>query len=400
MGAPIYAPVEWRFTVLAPFGIGRVWKKATILTHLAQDVEFLYQLNRSTMLSFNVPSDDPQVNIPHTDGLPFLAVGPRWVLGWRKAPPSLAPFPGGWELKFAGRVWSLQDQGDGDTSRTMVTCFDALKHLEKRVVRNPSPDGTAPGGFTSQVKWWAEPGTQVMRQMIERTQQFVGTCRIDTAGGQWVDSGLTTVAFDQAMILPSIIRITDTGTADLVPEYLDGSNGDFLRLGAQPRLGSDKPGVVIGYAAPPRRATGFDRTTTLDNLANSITLFGKSNKGYKVTASDADSQDMYDVFEDVAIISDVETQQLVQMLAEEEVFLRSSPNDLVSIVPTPEDSPRFFNEYFLGDSIRLRASKNPFPVTREAIDALQRVYGVRLQVDNEYGERVTELIGSANAETT
>src|SRR4051812_44535100 len=110
MSAPIYAPVEWRVTVLAPFCIWGVWEKVSILPHLPQDVEMLWQLNRSTMLSFSVPSDDPQVNIPHTDGFPFLSVGPRWVLGWRKAPPSLDPYPGHWELKYAGRIWSLQDQ--------------------------------------------------------------------------------------------------------------------------------------------------------------------------------------------------------------------------------------------------------------------------------------------------
>lgn len=392
MSVPIYAPVEWRFAVLAPFGIGRVWRKCTILTHLAQNIELLYQLNRSTMLSFDVPSDDPQVNILHTDGLPFLAVGPRWILGWRKSPATLDPTPGGWELKFAGRIWTLQDQGDGDTSRTMVTAFDALKHLEKRIVRDFT------GGFRKQVKWWAEPGTTVVRDMVDRTQQYVGTCRIDTASGHWIDSGLTTVAFDQAYVLPSIIRITDTGTMDLNVEYLDGTNDDFMRLGGQPRLGSDKPGAILGYAAPPRRATGFDRTTTLDNLANSITLFGKSSKGFDATASDINSQEMYDIFEDVSVITDVETPALLNLLAQEEVFLRKSPNDIISITPTPEDSPRFFNEYFLGDTIRIRASKTPFPATRQTVDGVSRVYGARLKVDAEYGEQVTELIASQNAE--
>lgn len=395
MGSPIYAPTEWRFTILAPQT--GTWKKVSILTRLAQDVELLYQLNRPTMLTFSVPSDHPQVNIPHTDGLPYLAVGPRWVLGWRKSPSSLDPTPGGWELKFSGRVWDLQDQGDGDTCRTMVTCFDALKILEKRIVRS------ATGNFAKQVKWWETPGTTVIKEMIDRTQSLVGTCRIDTAGGHWVDSEDQTVAFDQAYVMPSIQRITDDGSCDLDPEWLSGSDNDFLRLGGLPRLGTDKSNIILGYAAPPRRATNFDRTTSLDNLANAITLFGKSSKGNTVTVSDADSQEMYDIFEDVSVVPDVEPLGHLTFLAEEELFLRKNPHDLVTIVPSPEDSPRFFNEYFIGDSIKLKASKPPtsttFPDTREAVIGLQRIYGVRLAVDNDYGEHVTELIASAQAES-
>jgi len=387
---------------MAPVGAGS-WKKVSILTHLADNIELLYQLNRSAMLTFTVPSDHPQVNIPHTDGLPYLAAGPRWVLGWRKSPSSLAPSPGGWELKYAGRVWSVQDQGDGDTSKTMVTCFDALKHLEKRIVRS------ADGDFRKQVRWWGSPRgdatyDSIILDMIERTQTLVGTCRIDTTGGHWVTCGESTVGFDQAYVLPSIIRLTDTGNIDLDPTPLDGSDNDFLRLGALPRLGTDKPSIILGYAAPPRRAVNFDRTTTLDNLANSVYLFGKSNKGHLVNQFDADSQAIYDIFEDVTVVSNVEHVDLLTALAEEEIFLRKSPHDLVSITPTPEDSPRFFNEYGIGDSIYLKASKpatgTTFPDTRDTLSGLQRVYGAKLSVSTEYGEAVSELVASAQAESS
>ena len=389
----LYAPVDWRFVILAPVGVARAWKKIAILTNVAQDVELLYQLNRSTMLTFSVPSDNPLVNILHTDNLPFLAVGPRWILAWRKAPATLEPTPGQWVLQYAGRVWTLQDTGDGDNCRTMVTCFDTLKHLEKRIVR--AADGT----FRNQVAWWATPGSTVVKNMIDRTQSFVGTCRIDT-GGHWVDSALMgAIKVDQAMVMPTLLRVTDTGTFDLDPAPLDGSDGNFMLLGGRPRLGGDKPNVVIGYAAPPRRAVGYDRTQSLDNLTNSVDFFGKSSKGRHVHSEALDSQTTFDIFEDVSVIPDVQTDELLQMLADEEVFLCKSPNDLISIIPTPEDSPRFFNEYFIGDTIKLSAAVNPFPVTRQAISGLQRVYGIRLKIDNEYGEAVTEMIASANAES-
>lgn len=392
---PINAPVDWRFSV-----VGKVsgnWRKITMLTGLAQDIELLWQLNRSTMLSFSVPSEDPRVNILHTDGHPFLDIGRRWVLGWRKAPAALGDSPGGWELKYAGRVWTVQDTADGTTGRTMVTCFDALKHTERRIAR--AADGT----FRKQIKFWAVPGTTIAKALIDRTQTYAGTCRIDT-GGTWTASSVITAAYDQAYVMPSIINITNTGTFDLDVAYLDGAvDGNFMQLGGKPRLGADRPNVILGYGAPPRRATGFDRTLSLDNLANSITLFGKSSQGKIVTAEDTASQDEFDVFEDVSVISDIETKELLQLLADEELFLRKGPNDMISIKPTPENAPRFFDEYFLGDTIAVRASlrndASPYPVTRDTVNGVQRVYGAKLKVDDGYGEYVDELIVSSNAET-
>ena len=398
MGVPIYAPVDWRFAVLAR--VAGKWVKITMLSGLAQDIELLWQLNRSTMMVFSVPSEDPRVCILHTDGHPYIDIGDRWVLGWRKSQPTLDPYPGNWQLKYAGRIWQIQDTADGTEGRTMVTCFDALKHMEKRICRDVN------GAFNKQVKFWATPGTEIAKTIIDRTQFYVGSCHIDTDSGTWTDSALITSAYDQAYVLPSIVTMADTGTMDLNPTYSDGSDtaGTFMVLGGLPRLGADKPGVKLGYAAPPRRATGFDRTLSLDNLANSIGLFGKSSKGKFVTAVDSASQAEYDVFEDISVIPDVENTELLQMLADEELFLRKAPNDLVTIVPTPEDSPRFFNEYFLGDTIQVRSSMpqtsptGPFPVTREAITGLSRVYGARLTIDNDFGESVTEMIVSQQAE--
>lgn len=391
MGAPIYAPTEWRFAVLGK--VAGNWKKITMLSGLAADLELLYQLNRSTMLTFSVPSEDPRVCILHTDGHPYIDVGRRWILGYRKSPPSLAPYPGNWELKYAGRIWQVQDTADGTTGRTMVTCFDALKHLEKRIAR------MADGTFRKQVRFWAVPGTTIAKDLVDRTQTYAGTCRIDTDGGVWVDSSIITAEYDQKYVLPALLDITNTGTFDLNPTYLDGSAGDFMTLGGKPRLGSDKPGVRLGYAAPPRRATNYDRTISLDNLANSVGLWGKTSKGPFVTQEDTDSQDEFDVFEDFQVMSSIYNPTLLQMLADEEVFLRKSPNDLITIVPTPEDAPRFFNEYFIGDTIQIRSGMPPYPETREAITGQSRVYGVRLTIDNDYGEHVTEMIASQQAES-
>jgi hypothetical protein len=66
----------------------------------------------------------------------------------------------------------------------------------------------------------------------------------------------------------------------------------------------------------------------------------------------------------------------------------------VTIVPTPETEARPFDDYYLGDTVNVEAGDAPFPVTREAISGVQRLYGFNIGLDNDYGENVTDMIVS------
>lgn len=423
VGLPAGVPVpviQWRIVLCNNDG-----HYISLLDGIASGIELDYRMNRPARLTFSVPSEDPRVNILGTDNLPYLAIGVRSVKAYRK----VGTGAGNWILKFAGRVWSLEDHGDGDTVRTMVTCYDPLKGLEKRMVRNKN------GRYApAQARWWnsavypaviqsrimvngqleigtGEDGTSgahIIKEMIRRTKKYGGQnetlpdlpaenapIHIDTGGGFEVTAGMS-VTFDQEYILPAIIRICDTLTVDLVQTYLDVFNGVFLRLGARARSGTNKQGTVIfAYAAAPYSAREYIRTQSLEQMANYVHLFGKTkhNKD-SATAVNVPSQNKYLVMESVETIPDVEHVEHLQMLADMQVAMRKDPRDLISVVPTPEDSPVPWNDYWIGDTVSVSAANSPFPVTRQTVEGVQRIYGVTITLDDDYGEYVSELIVS------
>ena len=402
---PTYPPVFWRFVLCNKNG-----KPISMLDGIASDVRFDYILNRAAVMSFSVPSEDPRVNILHTDGDPYLDVGDRVMKAWRKTPIGSTETPGGWELKFAGRVWSLEDTGDGDTVRTSVVCFDPLKILEKRVCRND--DGTY-WDDQKPVEFWngavypavigrpedGSSGAKIIKKLIQRTRDYAGPVHINLSGN-WEDTSGMTLSFDQAMVSDAIATITDTITCDLEvtdgggsPGYLNAYDGTFMRLGGVARLGSDKTATVFFYyAKTPFTASEYTRTKSLDMMANAIHFMGKSRAGWRVSAEDATSQDDFLVMEDVASLTGIEHSAIAQKLADIQLALRKDPRDIVTVLPTPESSSMPWNDYWLGDTVSVEAATTPFPVTRQTVSGAQRIYGISLAIDDDYGEHVTDLI--------
>ena len=355
------------------------------------------------------------MNIVMQDGRPFLDVGKRSVKAYRK----VGTGAGNWELKFAGNIWSLEDSGDGDTVSTMVTCYNPLKFLEKRVCRNHN--GTY---WPEQVRFWNSAvyedaagtnedggdGAQIIRKLILRTKRWGGTfarpgdpipkaeaapIHIDL-GGKWEETPGISMTLDQEYIMDAIQRITDTQTCDLWQKPLDVFNGVFLRLGARKRLGSAREdSVEFVYASTPYSAREYSRSKTLDDLANYVHFLGKTGKnptyGLKENAK---SQTDYVVLEAIETVPGVEAEEHLQFLAEMACALRKDPRDLVTIVPTPEESPVPWNDYWLGDTVMVAAASTPFPVTRQAVEGVQRIYGIQITVDDDFGEYVSQLIVS------
>lgn len=380
-------PVYWRLVLCDLYGV-----PLSLITGIASNIELQYTLNRPAMLSFDVPSEDSAVNnLYSTSGLPWLHAGDRIIKAFRK---SDASEPGGWELEFVGRVWTTEDQGDGDACRTMVTCYDPLYDLIKRIVRRK--DGT----FLKDATFYGVPGSTAIKRMIDRTNTYgVRPTFIATAGDDvgWDATAVITKDFQQAMILPSMIEIMDSATVDIYTRYVNFKSVDhstwptYAHVGAAARVGQDRPHTVIGYAGPPRNATGFNRTMTMETFANDITGWGKSAKGHEAHETDTTSIEQYGAFEDAMVLTDVEYAEFVDDLINEELVLRKLPRDIVSFQPQPESAQSPFSEFALGDTIMVNAALAPNPVTRQQVEGLQRIYGFTLQIDDDYGEHVSSL---------
>ena len=80
-------------------------------------------LNRPAQFTFWAPSNDGRIGGLHTDGNPYLMES-RAIRVYRAG-----------VLVFTGHVWQLEDDGDGETAKTQVTCFDPLQWLSRRVAR-------------------------------------------------------------------------------------------------------------------------------------------------------------------------------------------------------------------------------------------------------------------------
>lgn len=384
MAAPAHPPVFWRLVVTNLMG-----QAITLITGTADDIRFQFRLNRPDMLTFTLPSEDPLTNLTvDDDGLPYVACGVRMVKAFRKTGTE----PGGWVLRFVGRVWTVEDDGDGSTVRTNVTCYSPLHLLGKRLIRD------ADGTVYKQVKWWDTPGAHIFRDMVERTHVYKGSNigLDDTSSGTWDGSTADqTVGYDQAYILPNVITLCDTGTMDIVQEYQNSEDGKHLRLGAIERVGEEKPAVIFGYAAPPRTASKFNRLQTMDDLYNDITLWGKSTTGHRANVTDAVSKAAFGTFELAEVLADVETKELVEYLADERLNLQKDIRDMVTVIPAPEISAVPFDGWGVGDTIRVNAARPPLPVTRQLVSGFQRVYGFDLEVGKTAGESVTGMIVSS-----
>jgi hypothetical protein len=326
-------------------------------------------------------------------------------------------------LKFAGRVWSLEDQGDGDTCRKQVTCFDPLKILEKRVVRDHD------GAYWKACNWWKPggdtaiqtpllkdsgvSGSKIIKELIDRSRKFGGMppggsstgsnmspVHIETGNyDEWPSEDWEeTVGFDYqtepgSYVMPHIVQICNTGTVDLKMRYLDVFDGVFLHLGSVARLGSETD-VTLAYAATPFTASSFNRTQALDDLANYIDLVGKKRAGNFGISLDATSQLDYLVMEAVENLTDITNTDVLQFLSDLRLKMQKEPRDMVSVVPTPEASPVPWDDYYLGDTIIVTAATTPFPVTRQTVEGRQRVYGIEVTLDNDFGEYVSNLVVS------
>lgn len=395
--------VYWRWVLCDSTGI-----QIAVISSAMENTALTMQLNRPGQLTFDVPSDHRFFNTTYAnDGYdePYLTPGIRVVKGYRK----VGDDPGGWELKYIGRVWTIEDNGDGNTTRTSVTCYDSLYELQARMCRNHLGvfDG-GPNGVTTISFWGAPAGVEtyssVIRTLINRTNTYGLKPTTIRTTGTWGTTAGVTVQYEAAKILPSIITLTDTGLVDLDVTYPDADPlidpKYFMQLGAKAQLGDDKPGIIFGYGGPPRNTSGFTRTESLDTLANDITMRGKSVKGKGVSHHSMASANKYGAFEDFSVQSDILTKQLLSDLVIEQVALRKKPRELVNVLPMAELAGSPWDDWYLGDRVKVVVGTDRDNVARRVSRGVQRIYGFTVGMESNFSEHVTNMVMSSSAETS
>jgi hypothetical protein len=368
---------EWRIMLCNRMGVA-----ISLLDNVAINRQFKFGLNQPGSLTFDVPSDEPSVNILHTDGYPYLSCGDRTVRAWRKE-------SGVWTLRYTGIVWQLADASDEDVCHTTVTCFDALKFLKKRLIC------TADGRIKGTIRLpKADLGTTVYT-MISNSFDNFGPLYLDYSSGPWVTgTSITPPDYELAYIDASIKELCDTGAMDIEMTPVYSTGGVLSTFAVTARLGQDQPHVLFGYDTGNYGAQTWGRQMNAEDTANDIYNFATSASGPMSNATDAASKTRFGTMQSAEVLSDIHSKDTLDELTTWELRFRKEPQDLVSFTPRPELQPVLWNDYWIGDTVRVASSAN----VREAISGVQRVYGVTLDVNDDGYEVVSELVVSAGQE--
>lgn len=376
---------DWRYGVCDLNG-----RVISLVSRLALNKKPKYRLNRPATNTCAVPSDEPLVNTSHTDGYPYVNEGNRVLKAWRRE-------SGRWVIRFTGHILQLQDEGDEIRLQTLVSAYDPMQRLFRRLVRNSAGSKTADVTFTS------ESGATIARTLVERTIRYGGPLGISYTGtgsstsldGTFAATTAQTVTFPQGTSVgDALVYLTDTDTMDVVFAPLDRQDGMLVEMSVPAQRGTAKPNAVFAYAMGNHSIQSIRRLRDAFELANDVDIYGPHLNLHGHPTPDATSQGIYGVWEDVRILPDINSQTFLDTLAQNEQDLRRNPRETLSISPAPEKGPVPFNEYDVGDTVQVYVG----PTLRKTFAGAQRVYGLDLEIDDDGFERVGELIASADAE--
>jgi hypothetical protein len=387
----------------------------TFLDHLALDATVTYGLNRGASAKISMPSANPEVNILHTDGEPFVSEGNRLLYGFRRE--GGAPI---WKVRFAGKILQVEDHGELENARTVVTAYDPWHLLYQRPMINVD------GEFPDEAGFFSFDDTQVgviCRIFLNNTiinngsgLNDHGDLGIDMGDGPlsdlepaygdlpgtpyWDGEYENTTAYDtfsqQGMMVGEVWdQQLENGNLDIVmtPIY-DPVNrpGYMVDLSIFEIAGSQRDDAVFAWDKPSRNLIGINSLKDGTKRANTIRYYygeGGPPSGGGIPLSYGPSITKYgETWHQQFYPGRIE--EVVNALATLQLFLMEDGIKTVHVTPTPERMPFLFTEFWLGDTVPVYASSN----LRQTIAGYQRIYGVVLSIDENSYEQVPQLLVS------
>lgn len=382
---------KWRFVLTTLTHV-----TLSFLDNIAINKSVVYTMNKATVQSGVVASDNPEVNIAHTDGDPFLAEGNRFLLGFRRE--GLDPK---WVIRSTGIVLQINDTA-GDQPKSTFTAFDPWQYLYSRPCR--LSDGSLPGeeGMT----FSGQRGDEIAHALIRRTIEEDGSVFTDigAAGGTAYYGGTMQatphidITFAQGTSVgEALTQLADDGSLDIYfsPIY-DPFNrpGIISELNIFNQMGSVKYGSVMAWDKPGRNLTGIDRMEDGTLRANVLNLF-RANSLPVGQIADAASYIKYGRYFDSQTFPAEYPISALAALAAETLLNRKVRNTTIRIDPAPEVSPVPFAAYFIGDTLPLAASRR----LRKPLTATARVYTLPIDIDDNSVEHVNSVEFSADSLT-
>jgi hypothetical protein len=417
---------------------------------IAFDLSLNRGLNRPAAATMKLPSWHPYTCTLHSDGSPYCEVGVRSVKLYRRDNPGA-----GWQIVFNGILWHLEDEGDEDETWTQVTAYDPMVWWRYRPARGfdysrKTKKLTYNGNFVSPK--FAKPmgyisAGSVLKQMLDHSQSTAfgglggdnplgeGELGISLSGGYVQESGANAIAI-QPTDTPTTIAemhklLTDTVYLDVWIGPVDQvGNRTMGNLYAVTKAGTDKPWLHLQYGTGDYSVQQIRRERDMDQIANKIYYYlgpkqldeergwqGNVTKdgmpsgtrkdqgqplpdnppGFRglVESRIDNSRAKYGVFMSISVydshqeyLDHDEWGGLWQM----ESYLRAEPRELLYVTPT-RNGPYDLFDLELGDTIRVSAFDG---IRRGFSQAVQRVVGYTIRVDEDMVEAIEELETSPN----
>ena len=280
------------------------------------------------------------------------------------------------EVIWSGPVWNVAEQITADSAKMTVGTVGWLQTLDKRVIRPSWNDGAA-------VPYESMDGGLIAQDLVLRSNGDA-----DAAGApSYVVPGTTeytqirTRTYQPwAGVLASINELTE------IESGFDMEVDPATReLNIYTRIGSDT-GVLFQL---PGDVRSVSRQTDSGSIINFLTAY--SNSG---SASEADPDSLVDLglFEEAQSLSDVINTGILRAYAAGEIFFKSRPLPIITFQPLPEsperpNAPRVFEDFNIGDLVRLTARKGRLQLDRQVL----RIFSFSVRFPDTGGAEVSDL---------
>lgn len=377
----------------------------TWLDRLARQRTVTFVLNAPAIATGTVPSDDPRINIEHTDGDPYLAEGTRLLFGFRLEPQSSGI--SAWIVRYAGIILQVEDSAQQDNADTAYTALDPWQYLRSRPVRNgPDFDYTLPGVDGSS---YTDTRIDVIAgQILRNTIVTDGPVFID-AGSSYGGTafwGGTIEACDQIDI--NFQQGTNVGDAW---DQLVGSNqADFVltpiwdpirrpgythELSIFQQAGAIVQDTIFGWDKVPRNLIGISRLYEGSGRANNVKFYagqgGTALNGQTIPVQvDAASVAKYGEYWGFQFFPGQNVAAAVEALAAAQLDIRKNGRQTVVMSPSPDCSTALFQAFFLGDRVPVYASAR----LRDTLTGYQRIYGIPISIADDSTETIERMLAS------
>lgn len=351
-----------------------------------------FSLNERTAISGVVSSDSPLVNGTHTDGFPLLTEGNRLLYAFRRDYDGVPDTNPPWTCRAAGIVLELTDNGDENRATTTFVALDPWQYLYSLPLVNPDH----PFDGTYDVTYVATPLDEIVVNLLTNigfyTTNLGGAAGIDLAGGTIESLPAITMTFQRETSIGECLDMCCAAGCDIVltPVYDPvGSPGILCALNIYAQAGTER-NIVFGWDKGPRSLRNdnrdIDGTLRQNNIRFHLRAQDDSTE-VTVTVTSAASVARFGDYWGTQYFPAADQEDTIQGYADSRFAEVSEDKRVVSLGPMPERSPDPFVDYYLGDSVKVEASKR----LRATQSGFQRIAGFTVDVSDNALESVSDL---------